>query len=98
MLFERQPSEDKEAAADDKSRRSRREALQRWLVRHLGRGSRDDKVELRQFDRDHAVRLFGEVSTLAGPGTTHEVELAVDPEGADTRDMRRPSRRTVARK
>ena len=56
----------------------------------------DHEVELGQLDGDDAVRPLGEVSALPRPGTAHEVELAIDPEGADTRDVRRPSGRTVA--
>lgn len=57
--------------------------LQGRRVGHPGRLARKGQVDALQLDRDRAGRVPRQVAGLAGPGAAGEVEVAVEPQGAD---------------
>src|SRR6266550_8777196 len=66
------------------------QALERRLIGNHAGAPLDDQVDPFEDDRDGAVRILREVLALARPRATHEIEPAVNPQCAHSRDVRPP--------
>ena len=64
------------------------QSLKRCLVGHLRCAALDDEVEAGKRHGERAARIRSEVPALLGVRAACEVELAVNPKGAHTRQMR----------
>src|SRR6185436_14714888 len=65
-----------------------RESLERRLVFDLAGRSFDHEVEILERDGDDAARMLGDVATLSRPRATREIDIPVDPEPADSGEVR----------
>src|SRR5262249_39196361 len=65
-----------------------REALERRVVGRLGRASFEAEVEVGERDRQGTVWVLRQVLALAGSGAAHEIEPAVEPQRAYSREVR----------
>ena len=65
----------------------RGQPLQRRPIGDPGRLAREHEIDAAQRGGDRAGRVRRQVAGLARPGTTHDIEIAVEPEGAHTRGV-----------